>query len=169
MKCLGCGVVMLAALVAMYRTTESIIGSAVLTASQEVRQESPTSCVLFAMFVNMLIRSVKENCRPEVFIEWLQILMFMDDTVLLSTSRENMYIKLKILQKYCKEYGMRVNSAKTKFFVINGEIGDKEPFNVDEMKVKHCVSYMYLGHHLRVTVLCLLPSRYMPITNYVMC
>ncbi len=145
MKGLGCGAVTVAALVAVYRTTQTIIGCAVLTASQGVTQGFPTSCFLFVMFVNMLIRSVKENCRPEVFIEWLQILMFMDDTVLLSTSRENMYIKLRILQKYCKEYGMRVNSAKTKLFVINGETGNKEPFNVDEMKVEHCVSYLYLG------------------------
>ncbi len=107
---------MLAGLVVMYRTTKSIIGSAVLTASQGVRQGSPTSSFLFVMFVNMLIRSAKENCRPEVFIEWLQFLMFMDDKVLLSTSRENIYIKLRILQKYCKEYGMRVNNARTKFF-----------------------------------------------------
>lgn len=147
MKGLGCGAVMLAAMVAMYRTTESVIGAAVLSASQGVRQGSPTSCFLFVMFVNMLIRSVKEKCRPEVFIEWLKILMFMDDTVLLSTSRENMYIKLRILQEYCKEYGMRINSAKTKFFVINGGLGDKEPFSVGgtSMKVEHCDSYMYLG------------------------
>lgn len=101
---------MLAAMVAMYRTTESIIGSAVLTTSKGVRQGSPTSCFLFVMFVNILIRSVNEKCRPEVFIDWLQILMFMDDTV--STSRENMYTKLRILQNYCKDYGMSVNSAK---------------------------------------------------------
>ena len=71
--------------------------------------------------------------------------MFMDDTVLLSTSRENMYTKLRILQEYCNEYGMRVSNAKTKFFVINGEIGDNDPFNVDGMVVEHCDSYIYLG------------------------
>ena len=114
MKRLGCGAVMLAALVAMYRTTESIIGSVVLAASQGVRQGSPTSCFLFIIFVNVLIRNVKVKCQSERFIEWLQILMFMDDTVLLSVTRENMCRKLKILCDYCDEYGMRVNNEKKK-------------------------------------------------------
>lgn len=45
MKGLGCRAVMLAAVVAMYRTTESVIGSAVLIVSQGVRQGSPTACL----------------------------------------------------------------------------------------------------------------------------
>ena len=49
-----------------------------------------------------------------------------------------MYTKLRILKEYCNEYGMRVNSAKTKVFVINGEAGDKEPFNMDGMIVEQC-------------------------------
>ena len=40
---------------------------------------------------------------------------------------------------------MRVNNAKTKFFVINGVAGDKDPFSVEGMIVNHCDSYVYLG------------------------
>ena len=145
LKSLGCGAIMLAAIMAMYRTTESVIGSALFTSTQGVRQGSPTSCLLFIIFVNMLIRTIKEKCQPEGFIEWLQILMFMDDTVLLSTSRANMYEKLRILKDYCREYGMKVNNEKTQFFVINGGAGDVEPFQVGEMIVEHCTSYIYLG------------------------
>lgn len=56
--------------------------------------------------------------------------MFMDDTVMLSTSRENMYRKLRILQKYCNEYGMKINNEKKKqvCFVISDEGEDIEPF-----------------------------------------
>lgn len=42
---LGCRAVMLAAVVPMYHTTESVIGSAVLIVSQGVRQGSPTACL----------------------------------------------------------------------------------------------------------------------------
>ena len=56
-----------------------------------------------------------------------------------------MYTKLRILKEYCNEYGMRMKSAKNIFFVINGETGDKEPFNADGKIVEYCVSYMYLG------------------------
>ena len=131
---------------AMHRTTESVIRSAILTASQGVRQGSPTSSLLFVMCVSVLIRTLKEKCPPERFIEWLEILMLMDDdTVLLSTSRGNMYTKLKILKNYCCEYGMRINNVKSKLFVITGERCDDEPFGVGEVMVEHCTSYTCLG------------------------
>lgn len=61
---------------------------------------------------------MKDNCPPERCIGWLHILMFMDDTVMLSTSRENMYRKLRILQKYCNEYGMKINNEKKNKFAL---------------------------------------------------
>ena len=72
---------------------------------------------------------IKEKCRAERLMEWLQILMFMDDIVLLSTNRANMYIRQQVEDNegILYVYGMRVNSAKTKlFFVNNDETGDKE-------------------------------------------
>ena len=57
---------MLAAVMVMYCTTESLIGSAISTASQGVRQGSPTSCLLFIIFVNVLIRFVKEMCTRKI-------------------------------------------------------------------------------------------------------
>ena len=58
---------MLLALVAMYKSTQSVIGTALITVSLGVRQGSPTSCLLFVLFVNDLIKLVKENCNPDVF------------------------------------------------------------------------------------------------------
>ena len=55
LKRLGCGVTMLLALVAMYKITHSVIGSTVISATVGVRQGSPTSCLLFIIFVNELI------------------------------------------------------------------------------------------------------------------
>ena len=71
--------------------------------------------------------------------------MLMDDTILLSTTRTGIMNKLGILQDFCQEYGMKVNADKTKFFVINGEAGDREPLCVDGLVVEHCNSYVYLG------------------------
>ena len=72
---------MLAALMAMYRITESIMGSAVITATQCVRQGLSTSCFLFIIFVNELIKRIKSACQPEPFLQWLHVLMLMDDTI----------------------------------------------------------------------------------------
>ena len=136
---------MLTAIMAMYRVTESIVDSAVVTATRGVRQGSPTSCFLFIIFVNELIRAMKEKCQTEPLLEWLHIMVLMDDTVLLSTSRCNMIKKVEVLKQFCEQYGMVINNSKTKFFVINGEEEDKEPLRVDELVIEHCTSYTYLG------------------------
>ena len=79
LKTIGCGAVMLTAIMAMYRVTESVIGTSVVTAVLGVRQGSPTSCYLFIIYVNELIKYVKRNCDPERFLDWLHILVLMDD------------------------------------------------------------------------------------------
>ncbi len=142
---MGCGMIMLAAIIAMYNVTESIVGCAVVTSTVGVRQGLSTSCLLFVIYVDELIKMMKMRCQRETFIDWLHILLFMDDTVLLSTSRSNIQQKLRILKEFCDEYGMKVNAEKTKFFVISGGPGDAEPLRVDGLEVQHCTSYTYLG------------------------
>ncbi len=103
---------MLCALIAMYTVTESLVGTAVVSIILGVRQGSPTSCLLFIIFVNDLIRLIKEGCGHDGFLQWLHILVLMDDTVLLSTTRANIMRKVSFLQDYCTEYGMKVNQSK---------------------------------------------------------
>ena len=145
LKRLGCGATMLLALIAMYKTTQSVIGTAVITASVGVRQGSPTSCLLFVIFVNDLIKLVKERCGPDGFLAWLHLLMFMDDTVFLSTSRQGIENKLALLKEFCVSHGMKVNTSKTKFMVVNGSAEDDQDLIVQGMCVKACKYYVYLG------------------------
>ena len=98
---LGCGGVMLAAIIAMYRITDSILGTVLIPATIGVRQGSPTSCLLFILYVNDFIKLVKESCAPDGFLSWLHLLVMMDGTVLLATSRENMIRKIEVLKHFC--------------------------------------------------------------------
>ena len=145
LKRIGCGKVMLSAIVAMYRVTQCVIGAAVMSATLGVRQGSPTSCFLFVVFVNELIKMMKNACQDDDFLEWLHLLSFMDDTVLLATTRVNMIRKIEILKRFCSEFGMKINQEKTKFFVINGSYGDANPICIDDWIVSSCTSYIYLG------------------------
>ena len=54
-------------------------------------------------------------------------MVMMDDTVLLSTTKEGMVKKIKIMYDFCNSHGMSVNNSKTNFMVINGTSDDKEP------------------------------------------
>ncbi len=117
---------MLAALVSMYQVTKSITGTALVTATVGVRQGSSTSCLVFVLFVNDLIKHLKENCNPDGFLSWLHLLVLTDNMVLLATTMENMIHKISLLQQFCNTYRMRINESKTKLFVICGTGRDKE-------------------------------------------
>ena len=141
---IGCGAVMLATLIAMYSVTKSILGLAIITTLVGVRQGSPTSCLLFIIYVNDLIKLIKTTCQPDGFLSWLHLLMLMDDTVILATKKENMLQKVGLLKQFCNRYGMLINMSKTKFMVINGNAGDRRPLAVGDL-VEHCEKYIYLG------------------------
>ena len=145
LKRLGCGTAMLAALIAIYRVTNSVIGTAVVATTIGVRQGSSTSCLLFILYINDLIKLIKESCNPEGFLSWLHILALMDDTVLLATTRENILHKISLLKQYCQDYGMKINASKTKFFVICGTDQDREIIEVDDLIIEQCTKYVYLG------------------------
>ena len=145
LKQLGCGLVMLAALVYMYKVTHSILGVAVISAVIGVRQGSPTSCFFFILYVNVLIRKIKLESGPDSFLEWLHLLMLMDDTVIFASSRERLILKLNILDNYCQTHGMQMNESKTKFMVINGSGSDMLPIKLSDITMKICQFYVYLG------------------------
>ena len=126
LKNLGCGAAMLSAIAAMYSVTQSIIGTAIVSTVIGVRQGSPTSCFLFIVYVNDLVKLIKNTCESDGFLSWLHLLILMDDTVLLATSRENMIKKVKLLTEFCDKYGMVVKEKKTKLVVINGSLIDKK-------------------------------------------
>ena len=80
-----------------------------------------------------------------VFLSWLHLLVLMDDTVLLATTRENIINKITLLKQYCDTYGMKINAGKTKFFVICGTVEDQRAIEVNGLVVEPCTKYTYLG------------------------
>ena len=148
MMCLkkaGCGSAMLMTLVAMYQVTRSMLGMAVITATIGVRQGSPTSCFLFTLYLNALIKMYREKCGDDGFLKWLHVLLLMDDTFIMATSRARLQEKLNILNHFCVSYGMVVNRSKTKFMVLHGDNQDRQPLQLGDLWIDHCDRYTYLG------------------------
>ena len=145
LKNMGCGATMILALIAMYQCTNSIIGTAMFAATIGVRQGSPTSCILFIIYVDVMVKMIKQGCLADGFLKWLHVLVLMDDTVLLATSKDGMKSKLKIMYEFCKTHGMIVNNDKTKFMVINGNDKDREPIILDDNIIMYRKQYISLG------------------------
>ena len=145
LRTLGCGGVMVAAIATLYADTRFVLGAATILACVGVRQGSPTSCFLFTLYVNGIIRDLKEKCGTDGYLSLLHSLLLMDDTVLLSTTREGCFNKFKILVDFCRRSGMQINQSKTMFMVINGDEEDRHPIRTGDVEINNCSSYVYLG------------------------
>ena len=141
----GCGRVMLKAIQAMYTCTKNELKAAVIDATIGVRQGAPSSCLLFVIYMDVMVRMIKNAIATDVFLGALHALLLMDDTVVLATSREMCEAKLKVVIQYCQEFGMHLNIKKTKYFVVNGTSNDRTPLDVEGITISYSTQYLYLG------------------------
>jgi hypothetical protein len=149
LKTLGCGSVMLRAIKALYSSTKFILSDAIINFNTGVLQGASTSCLLFTLYLDRMIKMIKAKHPTDGFLGELGVMLLMDDTVLLATSREKLIDKYKTLLQYCSEFGMVVNQAKTKFMVINGTDEDCESISLthrqEDICLHHTDQYIYLG------------------------
>ena len=74
-------------------------------------------------------------------LQWLHILMLMDDTIILATRKERLYENLSILQDFGVEHNMKGNATNTTFMMIHG---DKMPISFGDIVINLCERYVYL-------------------------
>ena len=110
-----------------------------------VKQGASTSCILFIAFVDRMIKMINNNCLDDGFLGKLHVLLLMDDTVLLATSRKELSKKFQIVCNFCRSHGMKINRKKTKFMVINKSENDRIPISNDNITVEYTSAYIYLG------------------------
>ena len=145
LKILGCGGRFLKVLAAIYSNIKFIFKTISITTSIGVKQGASTSCLLFILYVDRLIKNVKEASGEDGFLGKLHVLMLMDDTILIATSRSQLQKKMNVVKQFCNTYGMSVNIKKTKFMVINNKPVDKETIICEDINIEYCSSYIYLG------------------------
>ena len=102
------------------------------------------SCILFIIYLNVMVLMIKV-LGNDSFLGDLHLMVLMDDTVLLGSTREMIIKKFEVLMMFCEQYGMMVNELKTNLLVINGNAKDREDFICKGVTVKHAKSYIYLG------------------------
>ena len=144
LKRLGCGRVFLTILSLIYSNIKLVFQSASISTSIGVRQGAATSCMLFIIYLDIMVRGIND-VEDDGFLGSLHALLLMDDTVLLATSRKRLIEKFKIVQLFCSNYGMSLNTKKTKFMVINHSKEDKVPIISRGFTVVYSSAYLYLG------------------------
>ena len=92
-----------------------------------------------------MVRKLKREIGEDGFLCTLHALLLMNDTVLVATSRDMCAKKLSVVLDYCNEYGITINSKKTKFFVTEGDRADSEPFHIKNHEIAFSNKYIYLA------------------------
>ena len=102
-------------------------------ASIAVRQGAPSSCLLFIIYMDVMVRMIKDAITTDGVLGDLHALLLMDDTaVVLATSRQVCEAKLRVVMQYCQEFGMTLNIKKI-------------PLDVDGNRICYSLHYLYLG------------------------
>ena len=125
-----------------------------------VRQGENLSPLLFSLFVNDLEEFLKQNgCRPlelpvgndgltlTMYLK-IFVLLYADDTVLLSETRDGLKQSLLALEMYCNQWKLSVNSEKTKIMIFQKRKRPRtnaDVFQFDSRVLEIVDSFRYLG------------------------
>ena len=114
-----------------------------------VRQGDPLSPTLFNIYINDLFAKIDEVNDDFVTlneIDKISALMFADDLILISTSKEGLQNSLNALGIYAEKWKLEINYKKTKCVTFT-KSNHKEvhEFNINRQKIDNTNEYKYLG------------------------
>ena len=119
-----------------------------------VRQGENLSPVLFSIFLNDLELHLRTNGSTGISLSsdfnetiWLNILimLYADDTVLLSDSALGLQNTLNNFQEYCHQWHLKDNLEKTKVVIFGAKKTDKFKFVYQNNELEITENYKYLG------------------------
>ena len=111
-----------------------------------VRQGDVLSPMLFNIYINDIAEILdKPQCDlTELGNAVIRCLMYADDLVLISTSRNGLQHQLDILQEYCQKWHLTVNIQKTKVMAFTKK-QNIDTFNYDGNSLEKVDTFPYLG------------------------
>ena len=104
---------------------------------------------LFALFINDIELNLQDNLNDGISIDQLQLylLLFADDAVLFSDTREGLQNHLINLENYCRKWNLTVNVPKSQIVVFRrgGNLGQNDKWYYAREEVEVVNSFAYLG------------------------
>ena len=113
-----------------------------------VKQGEHVSPLMFILFINDLYESLLNDNDDYITLNDLKLflLLFADDAVLFSYTREGLQILLDRLKNYCDKWGLTVNISKTVVMVCkNGRPSQDAEIYYDGRKLATVTNFSYLG------------------------
>ncbi len=122
------------------------------TYNKGVRQGCPLSPILFNIYVNDIFRIMNENIESNIFLkenESINVLMYADDLILLSETKEGLQSQIDKLCDYCTKWKLKVNIKKTKIMTFNrGNRFIKSDFYINNVAIENVKTMKYLGFNI---------------------
>ena len=118
------------------------------------RQGDVLSPALFNLFINDVIPELEMSNPSPTDLDGLLIstLLYADDLVLLSLTKEGLQACLDTLSKYCKSWKLQINISKSKILVFEKRrCKFQDKFTVDNQELETVDSYTYLGTNISYT------------------
>ncbi len=114
-----------------------------------VKQGGPLSPFLYSVYVDDMIEKIQSlNAGCLLGAIMIGIIMFADDTVLISNSIIQLQKQLDVLSVYCKKHSIQINADKTKYICF-GSVSQRHIRNekviLDNVTLKKVTEITYLG------------------------
>ena len=114
-----------------------------------MKQGCPASSLLFVLYIEELEASLKAKGdridAPKLLQTLVSILIFADDTALMSYSPSGLQNQLSVLAKFCADRGLQVNVSKTKVVVFEPKRTECAPFTFEGQVIERVEVFKYLG------------------------
>ena len=127
--------------------------SAFFNCEKGVRQGENLSPILFSLFLNDMQTYIESKgglgieLTDDQNILWLKllVLLYVDDTVILSDNEHDFQISLNAFHSYCDEWNLKVNFNKTKVVIFGARNINRYSFFLGDQPIEIKSTYHYLG------------------------
>ena len=113
-----------------------------------LKQGGVLSPLLFNIFVDEIIKIFDDTCDPvQLYNDSLSHMLYADDLILMSTSKDGLSNCLSRLEKFCDTWQLEVNIKKSKIMIFNeaGRLLTGTNIFYQKVKMEIVRSYCYLG------------------------